>query len=138
VSTNEWNELDALIEDALRAEPVREVPDGFHRRLGERLHLVALVAKERKGFQTRLLASAALFAALLITVVVVPALAYAQGWTVRSLPGALGYFDYLAVFVAQEWETLAVVATSAAVTAAGALALRAVVSLVRGRSAPQH
>lgn len=136
--SNEWNDLDVMIEDALRSEPLREAPAGFHRRLDERLRIVAMVAKERKGFQIRVLASTALFAALLFTVVVVPALAYAQGWTVRSMPGAMGYLDYLAVFVVQEWEKLALVAVGVALVAAVALGLRAAVSLVRGRAARQH
>lgn len=138
MSPNEWNDLDVMIEDALRSEPLREVPAGFHRRIDERLRVVAMVAKERKGFQMRLLASAALFAALLLTVVVVPALAYAQGWTVRSMPGAMGYLDYLAVFMAQEWEKLAIVTVGVAVVVAVALGLRGAVSLVRGRMARQH
>ena len=120
------NDLDRLIEDALKSEPLRPVPAGFQRRVEERVRVVAFASRERKGFHTRLLASAVLFAMVGVTLVLVPALAFFQGWTVRALPGALGYFDYLSVFFAQSWGIIA----AAGIAVAGILAAAALIYML--------
>lgn len=97
-----------MIESALKSEPLRPVPMGLHERVEARLRVVALETRERRGFHKRLWASAALFAMLAVTLVIVPALAFYQGWSVRALPGALGYLDYITVFVMQAWGEIVV------------------------------
>ncbi|MDZ4859695.1 MAG: hypothetical protein SGI88_12000 [Candidatus Hydrogenedentes bacterium] len=120
------SDLDQIIVDALKSEPLRAVPTGLHRRIEERVRVAAFASQERRGFQTRLWASAALFAMVGFTLVLVPALAFFQGWNVRALPGAMGYFDYLTVFFLQSWGQIAVAVASGA----GVLAFAAVVWMV--------
>ena len=123
---NNMNDIDRFIEDALANEPLRPVPAGFHRRVEERVRVAALATHERRGFHSRLFASGVLFAMLGFTVVLVPALAFYQGWTVRALPGAMGYFDYLTVFVVQFWGEILL----AAGAGAGVLAIAALIGLL--------
>ena len=136
---NDMTELDRMIEDALKSEPVRPVPSGFHRRVEDRVRVVALASRERRGFHSRVAVSLLLVAVLAFTVVLVPVLAFYQGWTYRALPGAMGYFDYLTVFVAQSWgQILLALGAGAGIAAAAALVVMAVPMLRRKRAAKQH
>jgi hypothetical protein len=135
---NNMNDIDRFIEDALKNEPLRAVPTGFHRRVEERVRVASLANHERRGFHSRVLASVILFAMIGFTVVLVPALAFFQGWTVRALPGAMGYFDYLTVFVVQSWgEILVAVAAGTGILAVAALVWMVIPALRRG-AARQH
>ena len=135
---NNMNELDRFIEDALKGEPLRPVPAGFHKRVEERVRVAAIASRERRWFHSRMIASVILFAMIGFTVVVVPALAFFQGWTVRALPGAMGYLDYMMVFAAQSWaEILLTLGIGAIVVAAVAIAWF-VVPMLRRNAARQH
>lgn len=135
---NNMNDLDRFIEDALNSEPMRPVPQGFHRRVEERVRVAAMASRERRGFQSRMAASAILFAMVGFTVVVVPVLAFYQGWSFRALPGAMGYLDYMTVFVMQSWgQILLALGAGAGVLAVAALAWM-IVPMVRRRAARQH
>jgi hypothetical protein len=105
---DEMDELDGLIEEALRSEPMRQVPQGFHQRMSSRLQVTALVQTERQGFRFRMAATALVFLALGATVIGVPATAYFQGWRAQSVPGAMGYFDYFVVFGLRYWSEIIV------------------------------
>lgn len=132
-------ELDRFIEDALRSEPLREAPATLHRRVEERVRVAALASRERHGFHSRIAASLVLVAMVGFAVVLVPALAFYQGWTFRALPGAMGYFDYLTVFVVQSWgEILLALGAGAGVLAVTALAWMLVPVLRRRGTAEQH
>jgi hypothetical protein len=135
---NNMNDLDRFIEDALKSEPMRPVPAGFHKRVEERVRVAAMASRERRGFQSRIVASVVLFAMVGFTVVVVPALAFFQGWTFRALPGAMGYLDYMMVFAAQSWmEILVAVSIGAGILAAAAIAWL-VIPMLRRNAARQH
>lgn len=114
---NEMDDMDRMIEDALRSEPLREVPRGFHQRMSNRLQVAALVQTERQGFRFRMMATAAVLLALGATVIGVPFLAFYQGWAVQTVPGAMGYFDSLVVFAMQYWGEIVVALGAAAVLA---------------------
>lgn len=133
---NEMDELDRMIEDALRNEPMRQVPQGFQRRISSRLHVAALVQTERHGFRFRMAATASVLLVLVVAIVGVPAAAFYQGWGVQSVPGALGYFDYLVVFAFQYWgEIVVALSVTCAVTV---LATASGLLLVRLRRRPQR
>jgi hypothetical protein len=132
------HDLDRFIEDALKSEPLREVPTGFHRRVTERVRVAALANGERRGFHSRVLASVLLFGMIGFTVVLVPALAFYQGWTYRALPGVMGYFDYLTVLVAQSWGAIFVALASGAGVAGVAGIIWMVLPALRKRAARQH
>ncbi|HRK35809.1 MAG TPA: hypothetical protein PLJ47_14525 [Candidatus Hydrogenedentes bacterium] len=135
---NNMTELDRMIEEALKSEPLRPVPNGFHRRVEERVRVAAFASQERRGFHSRLWASAVLFAMLGFTLVLVPALAFFQGWTVRALPGAMGYLDYLTVFFMQSWGEILLALAGAAGVVGAVAAVWMIVPLVRGKSAHQQ
>lgn len=120
---NDMNQLDAVIEEALRTEPMRAVPAGFHHRLEQRLRVAQIVNRERNGLRLRLLAGLSVLAVVAFTMVGVPVLALYQGWTVKALPGAMGYLDYLLLAAAQSWPTVAL-------TAGAVVALALTVSLL--------
>ncbi|MCC6153479.1 MAG: hypothetical protein IT367_06950 [Candidatus Hydrogenedentes bacterium] len=135
---NNMNDLDRYIEDALKGEPMRPVPTGFHKRVEERVRVAAIASRERRWFHSRMIASVILFAMIAFTVVIVPALAFFQGWTVRALPGAMGYLDYMMVFASQSWpEILLAVGFGVIVVAAAAIAWL-VVPMLRRNAARQH
>ena len=131
---NEMDAMDRMIEEALRSEPMRAVPAGFHARMENRLQVTALVQRERQGYRFRMMATAALLAVLGFVVVGVPVIAYLQGATVQSVPGAMGYFDYLVVSAVQSWEVIAI-AVGASLLVAVAAALFGVLAPYIGRHA---
>ena len=130
---NEMDELDNLIEDALRSEPMRQVPPEFHRRMSSRLQVTALVQSERQGFRFRMVATSLVFLALGITAIGVPAAAFYQGWMVHSVPGAMGYFDYFVVFGLRYWSEIVVVLGMASAVALLATVAALVVPHLRQR-----
>lgn len=132
------HDLDHIIEDALKSEPLREVPTGFHRRVTDRVRVAALASGERRGFHSRVLASVLLFAMIGFTVVLVPALAFYQGWTYRALPGVMGYFDYLTVLVVQSWSAIFIALAIGAGVAGLAGFIWMVLPALRRRTAKQH
>jgi hypothetical protein len=117
------NQLDAIIEEALRSEPLRAVPAGFHGRLEQRLRVAQIVNRERKGLRLRMSTGLSVLAVVAFTIVGVPTLAFYQGWTERALPGAMGYLDYLLLTTTQSWTTVALVA-------GGVVAVALIVSLL--------
>lgn len=141
MNENTYSDLDRLIENALTSEPVRQTPAGFHDRLCRRLHVSSIVQKERKRIRFGLYAGAMLFAAMAIFFVFVPVVSYLQGWAVRSVPGGLGYLDYLVVSTMRNWRSLDMIG---AATVIGAVALFALAggffSILRSgrRSASSH
>ncbi len=135
---SEMDELDGMIDEALGGEPMRAVPAGFHRKLENRLRVTALVKQERQGFRFRMVASGLLFAVLGFVVVGVPAIAFYQGWVVRSVPGAMGYFDYLVVFALQSWDKVVLALGIAVVAAVAATMVGVVVPFIRHRAQRQH
>lgn len=94
---NPMHEFDAIIEKALAEEPMQALPEGFHNRLCKRLEVAAVVRKEQQRAGFGIITGAVLFVALAFTLVVAPSLAYIQGWVSRSVPGAMGYIDYMTV-----------------------------------------
>ncbi|NUM55069.1 MAG: hypothetical protein HUU46_15595 [Candidatus Hydrogenedentes bacterium] len=135
---NNMNDLDRFIEDALKSEPMRAVPAGFHRRVEERVRVAAMASHERHGFQSRVVASMILFAMVALTVVVVPALAFYQGWSFRALPGAMGYLDYMTVFVVQSWAQILLALAAGAGTLTVAVLVWVLIPRFRGKAARQH
>lgn len=89
--------LATLIEEALRSSPVLPVPAGFRERVVQRIRIAALVQEEQRRFRATLnvvvgliLASTALATTLALRI------DFPQ-WTYWSVPGGLGYCDYLSL-----------------------------------------
>ncbi|MCC6797207.1 MAG: hypothetical protein IT366_18970 [Candidatus Hydrogenedentes bacterium] len=135
---NNMNDLDRFIEDALKNDPLRPVPTGFHKRVEQRVRVAAIASSERRWFHSRMIASVILFAMVAFTVVIVPALAFFQGWTVRALPGAMGYLDYMMVFATQSWPEILLAVGFAAIVVVAAAVAWFVVPILRRNAARQH
>lgn len=88
--------LDALIESALRDEPVAPVPRDLHARIYERVELAALEQKERARFRNTLLGALAAGAGVVATAVVLVALTNFQLLLDHGVGGWRGLLDYYA------------------------------------------
>ena len=131
------NDLDTLIDQALRDEPMHRVPATFHRRLTERLRVAAIVQQERRHFHRRMVSMGIVFGGLLLAMVGLPVLAYTQGWVARSVPAGMGYLDYLSVSLLTGLGALRTGAIAAAGAAAVVAGVAALIPILRRRGASQ-
>ncbi|MBI1319805.1 MAG: hypothetical protein GC168_12790 [Candidatus Hydrogenedens sp.] len=108
---NDWDamidgdEFDALIESALRSEPMRPAPLDLHRKVTDRLQIADLREREVVRFRysmTSLLLAlmGAHFAAAMVIMFTNFDLLLANG-----LPGAFGIYDRYAVYMWQSWSS---------------------------------
>lgn len=105
-------ELDRLIDSALRNEPERDVPFGFHRGVEERLKMAALLDRELKRFRTCWASAAVLSVALTCATVSVWLGAGLPGAAARAFPGLLGSYDSFILTLAMRWPTIALTSTA--------------------------
>jgi hypothetical protein len=101
----EGDELDAMIESALRSEPMLTAPLHLHRKVEERVRLIALhdheVARFRYSMMSLLLAFLGAFGLGAAVVVFTNfELLLANG-----LPGGGGLYDRYSVFMSQSWSS---------------------------------
>lgn len=94
------SQTEALIDRALREEPRRPVTQGFARRLKQRLTLVALMDREHRRFRHSLAAAGFFSGGGMAVFGVVCVAADVPGFLRRTIPGLLGYCDYLAASIA--------------------------------------
>lgn len=109
------NELDRLIDNALRSEREQDVPFGFHRAVDERLKVAALLDRELRRFRACWASAGILALALACTTVGVWLGADLPGAAARAIPGALGSYDRFILVLARHWPTMTL--TSAALLA---------------------
>ena len=103
---NSHNDLDELIDAALRSESERDVPFAFHRRTEDRLRIAAMLQHEVGQFRASCV-SASVFASLL-------ALGAGLAWFVidvpdlvaRAVPGVLGFYDQFVLLLIGHWPAL--------------------------------
>ena len=94
-------DLDALIESALRSEPVHMAPDGLAERVGDRLRVQALIDRERSRFRNSMAMLAVAVAAILVCGGVFVAFTHLRSVvTLRDLGDSP--HDVYAVFTVQE------------------------------------
>ena len=120
------DEVDALIDEALRGDPLQQVPRGFARRVRSRLRVLCLARRERQRLRYSVAAGTALALGLITAVILVAAFPSVQEALLPGIPGALGYCDYFAAAWALSGPQLAAltglaVAIPLAVTALGIL-----------------
>lgn len=100
------DDLDSLIEDVLRSEPMRPVPVNLYRDIRVKLHLATLARQERARFRTTLMISLSglvfvtAFAALIARATDVLGLASGM------MSGGLGMYDSAAATSAVDWNGL--------------------------------
>ena len=120
-------ELDALIETALRNEPLLPAPEHLHAKVVERVQWAALQQKERARFRNALLTSLAAFVGIIALAVVLVVLTSFHILLEHGISGALGRMDYYRATLAFSWPGrldnlfLAIVAILAAITISAGL-----------------
>ncbi|MCP4645412.1 MAG: hypothetical protein GY851_33520 [bacterium] len=128
---NSSHDLDLLIEQALEGETMRPVPPGFHARFEDRLRVARIADQEHRRMRFGLATGAILFATLAVALFFVPVISFVQGWAVRSLPGGMGYFDYLLASTFRSVEAWPLWALGATVVLMGTVVAGVSVPLVR-------
>lgn len=124
--------LDEIIDAALRSEAEHDVPFGFHRRTQERLQIAAMLDTEVANFRSS-------WAGALVTTALLT-LAAGIAWFMidipdllgRAVPGILGYYDHFLLLVIGNGATLG--ATSALLLLSAAIAHVALDRLLRSRA----
>jgi hypothetical protein len=98
-----FHDLDVLIDSALASEAMRPVPKGLEARIEQRLTIAALIEKERRSCREAALACAGFLAVIVAGGVTFLSMVDLPLLIARSMPGGLGYCDYLAVSASQIW-----------------------------------
>jgi hypothetical protein len=96
-------ELDTLIEEALKIEPMRRAPLTLHRRVLERVHVAALCEQEKIRFRYSMLGMAVAFLAVVAGAVLMVSLTNLWGVMNYGVPGGKGQFDYYATSMFISW-----------------------------------
>ena len=109
METNEKDDLDSLIDSALRDEPERNVPFAFHRGVQERVQIAALLDRERKHFRTCWAFAGSVAGMLTAGAAMVWFGAGIPDLVGRAVPGALGSYDQFVLVLADRWPTMALV-----------------------------
>ena len=104
----EWNpqaeDLDVLIESALRDEPLSPVPLDLHARISQRIRLAALEQHERVRFRNTLLSGLAGGIAVIGVCGVLVAVTSFQLYLDHGISGGLGIWDYYRNYYAAAFE----------------------------------
>jgi len=102
MSSIDRDNLDSVIDAALKDEAFQPVPLGLHRRIEERLWITVLLEEERQRFRSGTLIGAL----LLLTVAASAVLVLVSGFPetlAGSVPGAMGFYDYYMTSLALTW-----------------------------------
>ncbi|MFM1919485.1 MAG: hypothetical protein RLZZ303_1119 [Candidatus Hydrogenedentota bacterium] len=101
----EGDELDSLIESALRSEPMLSAPMNFHRRVEERVRIVALRDYEVSRFRYSMASLVVLFCGCITMAGAIIAFTNFDLLMANGLPGGGGIYDRYAVFMSQSWSS---------------------------------
>lgn len=115
-------DLDSLIEEALKSEPLRAAPADFRARVLERVQGTAMEEAEQRGRQFRLAAGFLVFFALGASLFAVPFFSFFVAWAGSVLPGGMGYFTQVITFVMHSHAALLTAVVAGSVLAALGLA----------------
>jgi hypothetical protein len=97
------NDLDRIIDAALREEPFREPPRGFGARLERRLTLEALRLEEERSFRWRVASAGFGAVSMTLGLCALAVVLSRSGLVGRILPGGMGYVDYWAASATRLW-----------------------------------
>jgi hypothetical protein len=101
----ENDELDALIESALRSEPMLSAPMHFHRRVEERVRLAALRDHEVSRFRYSMMSLLVAFAGAIGLGAAVVVFTNFELLLANGFPGGGGIYDRYAVSMSQTWSS---------------------------------
>lgn len=92
-------QIDALIDTALRTEAERPVPEGFRSRVMQSVQAEAFAPGQVQARRLRFARPALLAVVIGMAGVVIPITAHYGAWTHRSLPGGMGILDYALTWI---------------------------------------
>lgn len=95
--------LDALIDAALRDEPLLPVPPGFQRKVQERVLFAALQRQERARFRRTLLGALGAVMVILMGTVAVVSLTHFSILYRHGVSGGRGFVDYYLTLLDVTW-----------------------------------
>jgi hypothetical protein len=87
-------ELDALIDAALRDEPLLPTPPGLHRKIQERVLFAALQERERTRFRNTLLSAVGALVVLLAGTATIVTVTHFSLFYHHGVSGGMGLVDY--------------------------------------------
>lgn len=99
----EGDEMDTLIESALRNQPVLSAPMNLHRRVEERVRLIALRDDEVVRFRYSMLSLVVAFCSAIGLAAAVVVFTNFELLLANGLPGGGGVFDRYAMVMTQGW-----------------------------------
>lgn len=105
-----FDDIDRLIESALKQERMQSLPPGFGARAQERVAIAALVMRERRRFRRCLAVGILGIASVMTSGAMAAFFGGLPAAIAESVPGAMGFYDQLSVFVSVWWPGLAGVA----------------------------
>lgn len=97
------HDIDALIEDALRSEPMRAVPVTLHRRVEERVRIAALKERERSRFRYSLISTAIALVSVIGIAVFVVTFTNFGPLMANGVPGGGGIYDWYTARFVHTW-----------------------------------
>ncbi len=101
----EGDELDAMIESALRSEPMLTAPLNLHRKVEERVRLIALHDHEVARFRYSMLSLLVAFLGVSGLGAAVVVFTNFELLLANGFPGGGGLYDRYAVFMSQSWSS---------------------------------
>jgi len=101
----EGDELDAMIESALRSEPMLTAPLNLHRKVEERVRLIALHDHEVARFRYSMLSLLVGFLGVFSLGAAVVVFTNFELLLANGFPGGGGLYDRYAVFMSQSWSS---------------------------------
>lgn len=101
----EGDELDAMIETALRSEPMLAAPLNLHRRVEERVRLIALHDHEVARFRYSMVSLLVAFLGAIGVAAAVVVFTNFELLLANGFPGGGGLYDRYSVFMSQSWSS---------------------------------
>jgi len=106
------DELDLLIDSALRDEPERDVPFAFQRGVEDRVQIASLLNRERKHFRGCWALAGTVAGCLSTAATMTWFGAGVPDLVGRAVPGALGSYDHFVFVLSTQWPTMALASTA--------------------------
>ncbi len=95
-SLENLDELDLMIASALQSEPMRPAPFTLHRRVQERIRIIALKERQRVRFRYTMLSLAVAFSSATLMAAALVVFTNFELVRTNGLPGGLGIYDLYA------------------------------------------
>lgn len=121
--------LDGEIDASLRKEPLRPVPPGLYRRTRNRLLVIAALDRERRRFRYASVTVGGILTGVVAVGMVYAIVSELPKVIMASVPGFLGYADYMAATLTRSFSSATALLALLATVAVGATMVLALASI---------